>query len=70
MLVSVTGSDAECTDEQTFTAKERATCERILESAAMLMHSGGVAGTNWDDVQNAAGASASQPCHYFVTSRG
>ena len=61
----MTGSDAENSDERTFTAKGLATRERIVEVAAALMYSGGVAGTSWEDVQNGAGVSASQLYHYF-----
>ena len=68
--MSVTGSDAESSDERTFTAKGLATRERIVEAAAMLMYSGGVAGTSWEDVQNAAEVSASQLYHYFGDKQG
>ena len=68
--IPVTGSDAESSDERTFTAKGLATRERIVEAAAMLMYSGGVAGTSWEDVQNAAGVSASQLHHYFGDKQG
>ncbi len=47
------------------TAKGRATRERIVASAAGLMFERGVAGTSTDDVQAAAGVSASQLYHYF-----
>ena len=70
MPTSVTGSDAESSGERTFTAKGLATRERIVEAAAMLMYSGGVAGTSWEDVQNAAGVSASQLYHYFGDKQG
>ncbi len=70
MLMSVTGNDATDSGERTFTAKGRATRERIVEAAAMLMYSGGVAGTSWEDVQNAAGVSASQLFHYFGDKQG
>ena len=36
----------------------------------MLMYSGGVAGTSWEDVQKAAGVSASQLYHYFGDKQG
>ena len=71
MLMSVTGSDSATTsDERMFTAKGLATRERIVEAAAMLMYSGGVAGTSWEDVQKAAGVSASQLYHYFGDKQG
>jgi TetR/AcrR family transcriptional regulator, transcriptional repressor for nem operon len=69
MPMSVTGS-AESSGKRTFTAKGLATRERIVEAAAMLMYSGGVAGTSWEDVQNAAGVSASQLYHYFGDKQG
>ena len=67
----VTGSDAEeRSDQRTFTAKGLATRERIVEVAAALMYSGGVAGTSWEDVQKGAGVSASQLNHYFGDKQG
>src|SRR6201989_728404 len=66
----VTGSDAGRSEERTFTAKGRATRERIVEVAAALMYSGGVAGTSWEDVQKGAGVSASQLNHYFGDKQG
>ena len=68
--MSVTGSDAERSDERTFTAKGLATRERIVGVAAALMYSGGVAGTGWEDVQKSAGVSASQLHHYFGDKEG
>src|SRR5690348_7309953 len=68
--MSVTGSDAESPDGRTFTAKGLATRERIVQAAATLMYSGGVAGTSWEDVQKAAGVSASQLYHYFGDKQG
>ena len=68
--MSVTGSDTERSDQRTFTAKGLATRERIVEVAAALMYSGGVAGTSWEDVQNGAGVSASQLNHYFGDKQG
>lgn len=52
-------------EERTFTAKGQATRERIVAAAAQLMFEGGVASTSWEDVQKAAGVSASQLYHYF-----
>lgn len=51
------------------TAKGRATRERIVAAAAQLMFERGVAGTSTDDVQAAAGVSASQLYHYFADKR-
>ena len=51
------------------TAKGRATRERIVAAAADLMFLRGVAGTSTDDVQRAAGVSASQLYHYFADKR-
>lgn len=47
------------------TARGRATRERIVEAAAVLMHERGVAGTSLDDVRAATGTSKSQLYHYF-----
>src|ERR1700760_657946 len=66
----VTDSDAERSDQRTFTAKGLATRERIVEVAAALMYSGGVAGTSWEDVQKGAAVSASQLNHYFGDKQG
>jgi TetR/AcrR family transcriptional regulator, transcriptional repressor for nem operon len=68
--MSATGSDADRSDARTFTAKGLATRERIVEVAAALMYSGGVAGTSWEDVQRGAGVSASQLYHYFGDKQG
>ena len=68
--MSATGSDPERSDQRTFTAKGLATRERIVEVAAALMYSGGVAGTSWEDVQKGAGVSASQLNHYFGDKQG
>lgn len=62
--------DAEPSGERTFTAKGLATRERIVDVAAALMYSGGVAGTGWEDVQKSAGVSASQLHHYFGDKQG
>ena len=51
------------------TAKGQATRERIVAAAAQLMFERGVAGTSTDDVQAAAGISASQLYHYFADKR-
>ena len=70
MRMAMTGSDAESSAERTFTAKGLATRERIVDVAAALMYSGGVARTSWEDVQNGAGVSASQLYHYFGDKQG
>ncbi|MGH3639774.1 MAG: TetR/AcrR family transcriptional regulator [Mycobacterium sp.] len=51
------------------TRKGQATRDRIVAAAAALMHERGVAGTSTEDVQVAAGVSASQLYHYFVDKR-
>jgi AcrR family transcriptional regulator len=51
------------------TAKGQATRERIVAAAARLMFERGVAGTSTDEVQVAAGVSASQLYHYFADKR-
>jgi TetR/AcrR family transcriptional repressor of nem operon len=51
------------------TAKGQATRERIVAAAADLMFRRGIAGTSTDDVQAAAGVSASQLYHYFADKR-
>ena len=48
------------------TRKGQATRDRIVTAAAALMHARGVAGTNTEDVQHAAGVSTSQIYHYFA----
>ncbi len=48
------------------TPKGQATRERIVATAAALIHERGVAGTSTEDVQAAAGVSASQLYHYFA----
>jgi TetR/AcrR family transcriptional repressor of nem operon len=48
------------------TAKGRATRERIVTAAAVLMRRDGVARTTIEDIQLAAGVSASQLYHYFL----
>lgn len=52
-----------------FTRKGQATRERIVAAAAALMYERGVAGTSTEDVQAAAGVSASQLYHYFTDKR-
>src|SRR3954471_15691749 len=47
------------------TAKGQATRARILEAAAALIFERGAASTSVEDVQRAAGVSASQLYHYF-----
>lgn len=47
------------------TAKGRATRDRIVSAAALLMFENGVAGTSTEDVQAAAEVSTSQIYHYF-----
>lgn len=47
------------------TRKGQATRDRIVSAAAALMYQQGVAGTSTEDVQTAAGVSASQIYHYF-----
>jgi TetR/AcrR family transcriptional repressor of nem operon len=51
------------------TRKGQATRDRIVAAAAVLMYERGVAGTSTEDVQVAAGVSASQVYHYFVDKR-
>ena len=47
------------------TRKGQATRDRIVAAAAALMYQRGVAGTSTEDIQTAAGVSASQLYHYF-----
>ncbi|MDV3129459.1 TetR/AcrR family transcriptional regulator [Mycobacterium sp. 21AC1] len=47
------------------TRKGQATRDRVVATAATLMHQRGVAATTTEDVQVAAGVSASQLYHYF-----
>src|ERR1700689_156980 len=51
------------------TPKGRATRDRIVAAAATLMNAQGGAGTSTEDVQAAAGVSASQIYHYFGDKR-
>jgi len=51
------------------TPKGQATRDRIVAAAAALIYERGVAGTSTEDVQAAAGVSASQLYHYFTDKR-
>lgn len=51
--------------DRTFTAKGRATRERIVEATSALMLEHGPAGAKLEDIQSSAGVSASQIYHYF-----
>ena len=51
------------------TRKGQATRDRIVAAAAVLVYERGVAGTSTEDVQAAAGVSASQLYHYFADKR-
>lgn len=51
------------------TRKGQETRDRIVSAAAELMHGRGVTGTSTEDVQLAAGVSASQIYHYFGDKR-
>jgi AcrR family transcriptional regulator len=62
-------SHAETTGLQRLTRKGQATRDRIVEAAAGLMFRQGVAGTTTEQVQEAAGVSASQIFHYFSDKR-
>ena len=62
-------SHAETTGLQRLTRKGQATRDRIVEAAAGLMFRQGVAGTTTEQVQAAAGVSASQIFHYFGDKR-
>jgi TetR/AcrR family transcriptional regulator, transcriptional repressor for nem operon len=62
-------SHAETTPLQRLTRKGQATRDRIVEAAAGLMFRQGVAGTTTEQVQAAAGVSASQIFHYFADKR-
>jgi AcrR family transcriptional regulator len=52
--------------EPALTARGRATRERIVATAAQLMHEHGVAGTSLDDVRAGTDTSKSQLYHYFA----
>jgi TetR/AcrR family transcriptional regulator, transcriptional repressor for nem operon len=60
---------AETTGPQRLTRKGQATRDRIVEAAAGLMFRQGVPGTTLEQVQAAAGVSASQIFHYFGDKR-
>jgi TetR/AcrR family transcriptional repressor of nem operon len=60
---------AETTGLQRLTRKGQATRDRIVEAAAGLMFRQGVPGTTLEQVQAAAGVSASQIFHYFSDKR-
>ena len=62
-------SHADTTGLQRLTRKGQATRDRIVEAAAGLMFRQGVAGTTTEQVQAAAGVSASQIFHYFADKR-
>lgn len=62
-------SHAETAGVQRLTRKGQATRDRIVEAAAGLMFRQGVAGTTTEQVQAAAGVSASQIFHYFGDKR-
>jgi TetR/AcrR family transcriptional repressor of nem operon len=62
-------SHAETTGLQRLTRKGQATRDRIVDAAAGLMFRQGVAGTTTEQVQAAAGVSASQIFHYFGDKR-
>jgi TetR/AcrR family transcriptional regulator, transcriptional repressor for nem operon len=51
------------------TRKGQATRDRIVATAAVLFYERGIAGTSTEDVQAAAGVSASQLYHYFADKR-
>jgi AcrR family transcriptional regulator len=51
---------------QRFTAKGRATRERILQSAAEVLLTEGLSGLNMDKVRTAASVSGSQLTHYYA----
>lgn len=52
--------------EKRFTPKGRATCERIVQAAAKLIVTEGLAAFNMDNVRKAASVSGSQLAHYFA----
>ncbi|MCE7003104.1 TetR/AcrR family transcriptional regulator [Kibdelosporangium philippinense] len=54
------------TDRSRLTRKGQETRGRIVRAAAEMMYERGVAGTSTEDVQVAAGVSASQIYHYFA----
>jgi TetR/AcrR family transcriptional repressor of nem operon len=60
-----TASDRTSEVPQRLTRKGQETRRHIIAEAAALMYERGVAGTSVEDVQQAAGVSASQIYHYF-----
>jgi TetR/AcrR family transcriptional repressor of nem operon len=64
-LANVMAANESVTEPRRLTPKGRATRERIVATAAQLMHDHGVAGTSLGDVQRAAGVGVSQVYHYF-----
>jgi AcrR family transcriptional regulator len=67
MATSPAGTSA---DGQHLTRKGQATHQRIVSEAAALMYEHGVARTSIEDVQAAAGVSASQIYYYFGDKHG
>jgi TetR/AcrR family transcriptional repressor of nem operon len=63
------GDDVPSTATRKLTKKGQATRERIVAAASALTMQRGVAGTSTEDVQRAAGVSASQLYHYFADKR-
>src|SRR5271163_4063129 len=59
-------ADAELHDEQRLTPKGRATRDRIVQAAAELIVTEGLAAFNMDNVRKAASVSGSQLAHYFT----
>ncbi|CAL9551374.1 putative HTH-type transcriptional regulator YxaF [Streptomyces sp. enrichment culture] len=57
-------------EQPRLTKAGRRTRDRIVETAAELMHQRGVGGTSIPDIQSAAGVSASQIYHYFGDKQG
>ena len=53
-------------DEQRLTPKGRATRDRIVQAAAQLIVTEGLAASNMERVRNAASVSGSQLAHYFT----
>jgi AcrR family transcriptional regulator len=56
-------------DARQFTAKGRATRQRILQAAAEIILSDGLSGLTMDKVRNAASVSGSQLTHYYTDRR-
>jgi AcrR family transcriptional regulator len=59
-------ADAPTSDDQRFTAKGRATRERIIKAAADIILAEGISAMNIDTVRNLASVSGSQIAHYFA----